>query len=168
MASDLEPYEFVPFTETSHTPSVSPPPRRSNRQKQLPSYLHDYNHSLSGRTNSSSTTEVREVHTSPHSLFLVYSCSNLELFDHVFSTSLDSINEPQNFSEAMDHGCWREAMQEKLHALELNKTWTITALPPDKIPVSYKWVYKIKQKADGSIERCKARLVAKGFHQYLA
>ncbi|KAK9129540.1 hypothetical protein Sjap_010027 [Stephania japonica] len=30
MASDLEPYEFVPFTETSHTPSVSPPPRRSD------------------------------------------------------------------------------------------------------------------------------------------
>ena len=28
-----------------------------------------------------------------------------------------------------------------------------------------KWIFKIKRKPDGSIERFKARLVAKGFHQ---
>lgn len=35
-------------------------------------------------------------------------------------------------------------------------------MPKGKKPISYKWVFKVKQNADGSIERNKAMLVVEG------
>lgn len=58
-----------------------------------------------------------------------------------------------------------KAMDSELQALHQNCTWTLTDLPVDKTPIDCKWVYKIKYKADGSIERYKVTLVAKRFTQ---
>ncbi|KAL5731693.1 hypothetical protein ACHQM5_004397 [Ranunculus cassubicifolius] len=56
-------------------------------------------------------------------------------------------------------------MQSELQALKANGTWSLTPLPPGKTLIGCRWVYKIKHRSDGSIERRKARLVAKGFTQ---
>lgn len=53
-------------------------------------------------------------------------------------------------------------MTSEIEALELNNTQSLVHLPHGKQPIGCKWVYKIKYKVDGSIERYKARLVAKG------
>ncbi|GJZ90790.1 retrovirus-related pol polyprotein from transposon TNT 1-94 [Tanacetum coccineum] len=56
-------------------------------------------------------------------------------------------------------------MTRDIQALEANKTWELTTLPPYKLLIGRKWVYRIKYNANSSIERFKARLVAKGFNQ---
>ena len=57
-------------------------------------------------------------------------------------------------------------MQAELVATESKQTWSIVPLPPNKHSIGCKWVYKIKYKFDGTIERYKARLVAKGYNQH--
>lgn len=56
-------------------------------------------------------------------------------------------------------------MDKELEALNRNNTWILVDKPPDKTPIGCKWVYKIKYKQDGTIERYKARLVVKGYTQ---
>ncbi|GJW26622.1 retrovirus-related pol polyprotein from transposon RE1 [Tanacetum coccineum] len=58
-----------------------------------------------------------------------------------------------------------DAMQKELKALELISTWELTTLLAGKVPIGSKWVFRIKFKADGDIERFKVGLVAKGFTQ---
>jgi hypothetical protein len=53
-------------------------------------------------------------------------------------------------------------MDEEYNGLMRNKMWHLVPAMRNKYIVDCKWVYKIKKKFDGTIDRYKARLVAKG------
>jgi hypothetical protein len=56
-------------------------------------------------------------------------------------------------------------MAEEIAALEGTGTGDLVSPPPGVRPMTCKWVYKIKTRSDGSLERYKARLVARGSQQ---
>lgn len=58
-------------------------------------------------------------------------------------------------------------MKHELHSLEANCSWELTDLPISKKAIGPKWVYKIKLKLDGTIDRYKACIVIKGYHQIM-
>jgi histone deacetylase 1/2 len=74
--------------------------------------------------------------------------------------------EPTTVQKAMSDPKWVEAMNLEHEALAQNHTWKLVPRPKGKNIIGCKWVvYKVKRKADGSVDRYKARLVAKGFKQ---
>ena len=80
-------------------------------------------------------------------------------------SSLASLQEPQTFREASSNPLWQQAMKEELDALHKTGTWDLVDLPFGKSAIGCKWVYKIKTRSDGTVDRYKVRLVARGFTQ---
>ena len=66
------------------------------------------------------------------------------------------------FNEAEKSENWMAAMQSEFDAIVKNGTWSLCDFPFGKKAIGTKWVYKLKRKPNGSIDRYKARLVAKG------
>ena len=56
-------------------------------------------------------------------------------------------------------------MEEDIRALHHNHTWTLVPKISNMNVIGCQWIYKVKQKPDGTIDRYKARLVAKGYKQ---
>lgn len=73
--------------------------------------------------------------------------------------------EPRIVKQALQDPKWFAAMQDEFDALQRNHTWSLVPPPPDRTPIGCKWVFQVKENADGSLNKYKARLVAKGFHQ---
>ncbi|KAJ9561025.1 hypothetical protein OSB04_006185 [Centaurea solstitialis] len=85
--------------------------------------------------------------------------------NYCFVSNLNKSLEPTSYLEASKDQNWIKAMNDEMEALYRNGTWELIDLPKNRKPIGSKWVYKIKYKSTGEIERYKARLVAKGYSQ---
>ena len=63
----------------------------------------------------------------------------------------------------MQQPTWVDAMVEEYDSIVKNSAWEIVPRPIDKSMVGSRWIYKVKQVVDGSVEKYKARFVARGF-----
>jgi hypothetical protein len=73
--------------------------------------------------------------------------------------------EPTCYTQAAKYEEWRKAMGVEFNALQQSGTWSLVPPTSDMNILPNKWVFKIKKRSDGTIERYKARLVANGYHQ---
>ncbi|CAI7737077.1 unnamed protein product [Closterium sp. NIES-53] len=62
---------------------------------------------------------------------------------------------------------WREALDKELEALKERNTWKVVPIgvARNKTIHTGKWVFRVKTKADGTIDKFKARWVVRGFDQ---
>jgi len=110
--------------------------------------------------------EVRECKNRP--LYPIGNYVNYEGLSSsfkAFTSKINSISIPNSIQEVMAISEWKKAVNEEVNALLKNGTREITDLPHGKNVIGCKWIFNVRTKADGSIERYKARLVAKGFTQ---
>jgi histone deacetylase 1/2 len=73
--------------------------------------------------------------------------------------------EPQSVTTAMADSRWLQPMKEEYTTLMKNNTWSLVPLPPHKKAIGCKWLFRVKENPDGTVNKFKARLVAKGFLQ---
>ena len=77
------------------------------------------------------------------------------------SNILDS--EPSTYDEVVGQHCWKEAMMEEYESIMKNDVWEVVPRPDGKSIVTSKWISKIKQAVDGSIDKYKAIFVTRGY-----
>ncbi|KAI3830073.1 hypothetical protein L1987_04206 [Smallanthus sonchifolius] len=141
--------EPIDETNPSEGADAQNQPRRSSRTVKLPKKLSEF--IVEGKVK--------------YGVEKVVNYSKLSSENFCFVSSINKTVEPKCFNEAVTNPNWVNAMNEEMEALNRNNTWTLVDLPIGRKAIGCKWVYKIKYKSTGEIERYKARLVAKGYSQ---
>lgn len=85
-----------------------------------------------------------------------------------YSANLNEPREPLTYAEIdkrSDKELWMKAIDEELKSMNENRVWELVPHPPNVKLLKSKWVFRVKEDANGNPVRHKARLVAKGFLQ---
>jgi hypothetical protein len=147
--------------ETSHTPPSSDVPTRVVAPTLVPSYDPDPAIIDDSASISSGITRV-----SPYPLRIREPRRHWQSMQS--TTEIQDLYVPTSYSDAMacpNAHLWKAAIEDEYNSLMVNKTWSISQLPPGRTPIGSRWVFTIKPGVKGSPPRYKARLVAKGFSQ---
>ena len=78
---------------------------------------------------------------------------------------MESIKVSTQVEEAYESLSGKKRWIKRYQLCKKNKTWEIMQLPKGKKHVGCRWMFIIKYKADGSVDRYKVRLVAKRYTQ---
>jgi hypothetical protein len=81
---------------------------------------------------------------------------------------LDPITIAKTTLSMLDAHVWHVAIEAKFTNLNKNKTWELTTLPQGRKTINSKWVFKIKTKANGTMNICKPQFVVQGYFQILS
>ena len=73
-----------------------------------------------------------------------------------------TVTEALTRSDSME---WKRAMQGEMEALNSQNAWTLVPRPAGRKVIKTKWVFRLKYRANGEIDKYKARFCAKGFSQ---
>ncbi|GKB54981.1 retrovirus-related pol polyprotein from transposon TNT 1-94 [Tanacetum coccineum] len=69
-------------------------------------------------------------------------------------------NKPTSYREAVTSSegqQWREAIKSEIESILQNHTWELVDLPPGCKALGYKWIFKKKMKADGTVDNLKSK-----------
>ncbi|RVW37266.1 Retrovirus-related Pol polyprotein from transposon TNT 1-94 [Vitis vinifera] len=152
---DLESFSESPITTENHIP-----PESFNQPESIVD-LWDKEHIQEETEERALSQQTHEAEPGPNPSKLPGNNAP----DGTVDSDITEIQVPQNIQEAFKYPKWKAVVDEEVRELEKNGTWEITDLPRGKKPVGCKWIFTIKYKADGNVDRYKARLVAKGFTQ---
>ncbi|CAI7890317.1 unnamed protein product [Closterium sp. NIES-54] len=129
--------------------------------------LHDFL-SSSSLPNNASPHLLWTGKQSSTKMIRVFGCMILDLVTAVHGTEIPK--EPATVQQALggEHReKWRESMDKELKALEERNTWKVVPIgvARNKTVLTGKWVFRVKTKADGTIDKFKARWVVRGLYQ---
>lgn len=133
-------------TQIAYAPTNA---KKFTRDKKTPVWMQDF-----------VSLNIQEV---PYAMSNNLSYENLSTAYKAYLAYISAEVEPKSYSEAAADPKWIQAIQTEIEALHGNHTWDIVSLPKGKVPLRCKWVYKIKYKSTGEVERYKARLVSKEY-----
>jgi hypothetical protein len=147
------------------------PPRRSTRiaklsqagqaapaEAAIPDTLHAHmQRALLSRQGDDSANE--SFTTAPEEPSYAEMAFHVEIDTTMAAAAHDANGDPRSISEVRsrpDWPEWQQAMEREIETLERAHTWETVPRPEGKNIVGSKWVFRLKRKADGSIDKYKA------------